>query len=255
MKRITVWMAVVALLLTTGVLNAQHYGIVFGELEVNEANASDIFGDGLAAYDAAQNMLILCDGFDYHLSHGLVSINTGRTFRIVLKGKAVMVASVECADPVVMEAADAGLLYITSNISGSALKCESLTLMPGMTLDLLSRNSQIGMYALDCEELTINKAVLYAEVTTAELAVHIAQMTLNDCWMQKPRGGSVNESYGGICYADGLPAKQVRIIVEGYGVEEMMEPSQPIMKVFENGSIVIIKDGKKYDVNGRALSR
>ena len=253
MKRLTTLVAVVLMLLTAGTMKAQHYGIVFGELEVDESNASDIFGDGLASYDAAQNKLILCDGFDYHLSHGLVTINTGRAFHVVLKGKALMVASVDCGDPMVMETEDEGLLQITSNISGSALKCESLTLMSGVTLDLLSRNSQKDMYALDCMELTANKAVLYAEVTTAELAVHINKMTLNDCWMQKPRGGSVNDAYGGICYADGLPAKQVRIIVEGYGLEEIVEPSPWTMKTFENGRIVIIQDGKKYDVTGRKL--
>ena len=78
-------------------------------------------------------------------------------------------------------------------------------------------------------------------------------MTLNDCWMQKPRGGSVNDAYGGICYADGLPAKQVRIIVEGYGLEEIVEPSPWTMKTFENGRIVIIQNGQKYDVTGRKL--
>ena len=93
MKRFTLMMAVLVMLVTAGALKAQNYGIVFGELEVTEANAADIFGDGMASYDVATNKLVLQDGFTYSLSHDLVTINTGREFHIVLEGSAAMVAS------------------------------------------------------------------------------------------------------------------------------------------------------------------
>ena len=230
---------------------AQNYGIVFGELEVTEANALDIFGDGMASYNEAENMMVLQNGFEYHLSHGLVTINTSRPFRIVLEGNAVIVASIESGDPIVVEAVDEGNLSITSNITGSALKCQSLTVNSGMTMSLLSRNSQDNMYALYCEELTVNEAVLNAEVTTAQMAVATLQMNLNGCWLSKPRGGGVNETWGGVCFADGTPAKIVRIVKEGFGLNEIEAPTSSVEKVFEDGRILIIKDGTRYDVTGR----
>ena len=242
-----------AMLMTATPLVSQNYGVVFGDLEVTAENAADIFGDGMASYDVEGNGLVLRDGFGYNLSHGLVEIHTGNEFHVVLEGNAKFAASISSDDPIVVETVGDGYLKITSNISGSALKCKSLTLQPKVFLDLLSRNSQNNMYALDCEELTVNAAILHAEVTTAELAVHTSVMNLKECWLQKPRGGGLNDSYGGICYADGLPAKQVRIIVEGFGVEEILQPEPQVEKVFENGSIVIIKDGKKYDITGREL--
>ncbi len=64
---------------------AESYGILFGEeLEVNADNASDIFGDGKAAYNPANNVLTLQDGFSYHLSKGLLSIQTGKPLTIRL---------------------------------------------------------------------------------------------------------------------------------------------------------------------------
>lgn len=233
---------------------AQGYGILFGELEVNETNAADIFGNGMASYDVDNNMLVLQDGFEYRLSRGLVTVNTGREFRIVLEGNAEMSASLEIGDPVILEAVDEGSLKITSNISGSALKCQSLSVMPDVVLDLLSRNSSDSMHALDCEELRVDEAIIHAEVTTAQLAVAVKEMALNGCWLQRPRGGFINEAYGGICFGDGTPAKFVRIGVEGFGVEEMEDvQNDRIKKVFEDGQIVIIKDGKRYDVTGREL--
>ena len=250
MKKLMV-LAVMAVFMAVTPAGAQNYGIVFDELEVTANNADDIFGDGMASYNEAENMMVLQDGFEYHLSHGLVTINTSRPFRIVLEGNAVIVASIESGDPIVVEAVDEGVLNITSNISGSALKCQSLTVNSGMTVNLLSRNSQNDMYALDCEELVVNGATLYAEVTTAQLAVATHRMTLNNCWLNKPRGGFVNDIWGGICFGDGLPAKIVRIISEGFGLNEIEAPAQDVEKVFEDGRILVIKDGNRYDVTGR----
>lgn len=256
MKRFTLMMAVLVMLVTAGALKAQNYGIVFGELEVTEANAADIFGDGMASYDVATNKLVLQDGFTYSLSHDLVTINTGREFHIVLEGSAAMVASIDCNDPIAVESVDEDLktLKITSNISGSALKCQKLTVKPHVFLDLISRNSQINMYALDCEELMVDGAMFFAEVTTAELAVHTNVLTLNDCYLRKPAGGGVNADHGGICYADGTPAKLVRITVNGEGLDEIEVPEQSfVKKIFEKGQMVIVKDGHRYDLTGREL--
>ena len=258
MKRLIILMTVVVMLMTAGALKAQNYGITFGDLEVTEENADDIFGDGMATYNAAINKLVLRNGFEYHLSHGLVTIQTGGEFRIALEGDAEIVASIDCSDPLVIMAEtveDGGYLKITSNISGSAVKCPSLHVTSGVFLDLLSRNSQENMYALECEELTVLGSKLYAEVTTAQLAVAVQEMNLYGCWLKKPLGGGINETWGGICFADGVPAKQVSIVVEGFGVEEMEDvvPNASIEKVYENGQIVIIKDGKRYDVTGRIL--
>lgn len=257
MKRFTLMMAVMAMFVTAGALRAQNYGIVFGELEVTEANAADIFGDGMASYDVATNVLVLRDGFTYNLSHDLVTINTGREFRIVLEGAAAMVASIDCNDPIAVESVDENTtktLKITSNISGSAIKCQKMVVKPYVFLDLISRNSQSGMYALDCEELMVDGAMFFAEVTTADLAVHTNVMTLKDCYLRKPAGGGVNAAYGGICYADGTPAKLVRITVNGEGLDEIEMPEQDIVKkIFEKGQVVIIKDGHRYDLTGREL--
>lgn len=248
--------AVMAMLMTATAVMAQNYGIVFNELEVTEENASDIFGDGLASYDAAQNTMVLREGFDYHLSRGFVTINTGSDFHIHLVGNAKIYAAVASDDNVIVEADDEYTLNFVANISGSALKCKNLTVMPKVYLDLLSRNSQNDMYALDCETLTVDHATLYAEVTTAQMAVATRQMTLDGCWLKKPRGGFVSSINGGISFGDGSPAKLVRIVSEGYGVDEVNEPMHKaaVEKIYENGRIVIVKDGKRYDVTGRKLN-
>jgi len=250
-----VMIAVMTLASTTSKMMGQNYGIVFGELEVTSENAADIFGDGLASYSQEQNVLTLQNGFDYHLSHGLVSVNTGRDFTISLEGNATIYAAFECGDALVIESSASDTLKMTSNISGSALKCERLTINDGVCLELLSRNSQEEMYALHCvTDLVIHNASLYAEVTTAQLAVAAENLSLDGCWMQKPRGGGINASHGGICFADGVPAKVVRIIREGYGVGEIGSSTQSnVEKVFEDGQIVIIKDGKRYNVAGQEI--
>lgn len=254
MKKITVMMAVFAM---TATAVAQNYGITFGEHEVTANNAANIFGDGKAAYDATQNTLTLQDGFDYHLSKNFVTIATGRDFRIRLEGNAEMTASVDCNDNLSIEASQPYTLKITSNISGSALKCPNLTIENDVTLDLLSRNSSSDLHALDCAgTLTANAAILYVEVTTARLAVAVQEMKLNGCWLQKPKGGIVNPVEGGICFGDGIAAKQVRIVVEGFGIEENnpIESQNTTRKIFEDGHIIIIKDGEKYNLNGQRIN-
>ena len=253
MKKLMVLVAVIAMAATAV---AQNYGIAFGELEVTADNAADIFGDGKAAYDATQNILTLQEGLDYHLTKDFVTIATGRDFRIRLEGNAEMSASINCSDDLFIETSVPHTLKITSNISGSALKCPNLTVESNVTLDLLSRNSSADLHALDCaDELTVNNAILYAEVTTATLAVAAQRMTLNECWLQKPRGGGINPVEGGICFGDGTAAKLVRIIVDGFGVEEYDGDLQEkqVQKRYENGQIVITKDGKKYNVKGQQL--
>lgn len=253
MKKIMALVTVIAMAATAV---AQNYGIAFGELEVTADNAADIFGDGKAAYDAEQNTLTLQEGLDYHLSKNFVTIATGRDFHIRLEGKAEMSASIDCGDDLFIETTEPYTLKITANISGSALKCPNLTINDNVTLDVLSRNSSTDFHALDCAgTLTVNNAILYAEVTTARLAVAVQDMVLNGCWLQKPKGGTINPAEGGICFGDGIAAKQVRITTVGFGIEENDETQQDaqVKKVYENGRIVIIKDGKKYNVKGQQL--
>lgn len=254
MKRPVLTLILIALASVT--VSAQGYGIAFGDVEVTAANASDIFGDGLAAYDATQNTLTLKEGLDYHLSKYFVTIATGRDMHIRLEGDAQIVASVDCSDNLFVETTGDYALKITANISGSALKCPNLTVEQGVNLELLSRNSQADMYALDCAEtLTVNSAVFSAEVTTSNLAVAVHSMTLNGCWLQKPRGGIVSPYVGGICFGDGIAAKQVRIVVSGFGIDED-EPSSvegKVLKTIENGQIVIERDGVRYNVKGQKL--
>jgi len=235
---------------------AQCYGITFDELEVTEENAADIFGDGLASYNPSQNMLTLQAGFDYHLSTNFVTINTGRDFIIRLEGDAAIYAAIECGDNLSIETARPFTLKITANISGSALKCPNLMVNDNVTLDLLSRNSSSELHALDCTgELIMNNAILTAEVTTARLAVAAQRMTLNGCWLQRPKGGSINPAEGGICFGDGTAAKIVRITTEGYGIEEneQLDEESQVLKCFENGQIVIIRNRQKYNVAGQRI--
>ncbi|MBR0177794.1 MAG: hypothetical protein IJQ11_10245 [Bacteroidales bacterium] len=251
-KLVLTLVAVIALTATTF---AQNYGIAFGEMEVNGENAADIFGDGKASYSPEQNLLTLQEGFDYHLSKYFITIATGRDFCIHLEGNAEIYACIDCSDNLTIESNEPDTLKITANISGSALKCRNLTVNDNVTLDLLSRNSSSDFHALDCTALTVSNAILTAEVTTARLAVAAETMTLDGCWLQKPRGGGINPVEGGICFGDGIAAKQVRITTIGYGIEENDEVMQneKVQKRFEDGKIVIIKDGKKYSITGQAL--
>lgn len=255
MNKITKLLSIVVLVCIVQTSKAQeYYGILFNDLEVNSNNANNIFGDGLASYIPAENTLVLRDGFDYHLSRGYVNITTQNNFTIRLEGDAEITAAVKSEDNISIEASEDCILKITSNISGSALKCPNLTIGSGVTLDLLSRNSSNDMHALECNgNLIVNEAILLAEVTTARLAVKAQSMTLNGCWLAKPKGGRINPVEGGICYADGIAAKIVKITTIGYGIDENTGDgsANTVKKVFENGQIVIIKDGKKYNIAGQ----
>lgn len=172
---------------------------------------SEIFKNGKVQYEKSSNTLILEEGFAYSLSKGLVVFNTGNDLRIVLKGNAEFKAALVFEDNVIIESEQPATLSITSNISGSAIKCPTLTVNEKVHLQLLSRNSQDGMYALDCVTLSIHHASFTAETTTASLGVKVQELQLEGVVMEKPKGGAVNEQVGGICFGDGLSAKLVRI--------------------------------------------
>lgn len=234
---------------------AQGYGILFDEMEVTADNAADIFGDGMATYDVELNQLMLKDGFLYKQSKNFVTIETGREFHIFLDGTAEFNASIVCNDALFVESPNTGTLTITSNISGSALDCKALFITKDVTLNLLSRNSANDMHALRCDFLSVEFGKLIAEVTTARLAVAVNEMRLEGSILTKPRGGNINPFEGGICYADGIPAKIVHILVgDDHGVDELTDaPCNMAKKVFENGQIVIIKNGKKYAITGQEI--
>ena len=190
-----------ALLLTAMTVQAKGNGI-----------PSEIFKNGKVKYEKSTNTLILEDGFKYSLGKGLVVFETGKDLRILLKGNAEFKAALVFKDNLIIEASQPAVLSVTSNISGSAIECPNLTVKENVDLQLLSRNSQEGMHALKCHgTLNVQKALFRAETTTANLSVKVKELSLDKAIMEKPKGGIVNDQWGGICYGDSLPAKIVRI--------------------------------------------
>ena len=190
-----------ALLLTAMTVQAKGNGI-----------PSEIFKNGKVKYEKSTNTLILEDGFKYSLGKGLVVFETGKDLRILLKGNAEFKAALVFKDNLIIEASQPAVLSVTSNISGSAIECPNLTVKENVDLQLLSRNSQEGMHALKCHgTLDVQKALFRAETTTANLSVKVKELSLDKAIMEKPKGGIVNDQWGGICYGDSLPAKIVRI--------------------------------------------
>lgn len=177
----------------------------------SNAIPSGILKNSKAKYVKASNTLILEDGFQYRLSKGLAVFNTGKDLHILLKGNAEFRAALVFKDNIIIDAEKPATLSVTSNISGSAVQCPSLTINKNATVSLLSRNSQEGMFALSCDAVTVNEATLIAEVTTTNLAVQTKEMNLNGSWIEKPKGGFLDKEKARICFGDGLPAKLVRI--------------------------------------------
>ena len=173
---------------------------------------SEIFKNGKVKYEKLTNTLVLEDGFKYSLGKGLVVFETGKDLRLLLKGNAEFKAALVFKDNLIIEASQPAVLSVTSNISGSAIECPNLTVKENVDLQLLSRNSQEGMHALKCHgTLDVQKALFRAETTTANLSVKVKELSLDKAIMEKPKGGIVNDQWGGICYGDSLPAKIVRI--------------------------------------------
>ncbi len=190
-----------AILLTAMTVQAKGSGI-----------PSEIFKNGKVKYEKSTNTLILEDGFKYSLGKGLVVFETGKDLRLLLKGNAELKAALVFKDNLIIEASQPAVLAVTSNISGSAIECPNLTVKENVDLQLLSRNSQEGMHALKCHgTLNVQKALFRAETTTANLSVKVKELSLDKAIMEKPKGGIVNDQWGGICYGDSLPAKIVRI--------------------------------------------
>lgn len=190
-----------ALLLTAMTVQAKGNGI-----------PSEIFKNGKVKYEKSTNTLILEDGFKYSLGKGLVVFETSKDLRLLLKGNAEFKAALVFKDNLIIEASQPAVLAVTSNISGSAIECPNLTVKENVDLQLLSRNSQEGMHALKCHgTLDVQKALFRAETTTANLSVKVKELSLDKAIMEKPKGGIVNDQWGGICYGDSLPAKIVRI--------------------------------------------
>ena len=190
-----------AILLTAMTVQAKGSGI-----------PSEIFKNGKVKYEKSTNTLVLEDGFKYSLGKGLVVFETGKDLRLLLKGNAEFKAALVFKDNLIIEASQPAVLAVTSNISGSAIECPNLTVKENVDLQLLSRNSQEGMHALKCHgTLDVQKALFRAETTTANLSVKVKELSLDKAIMEQPKGGIVNDQWGGICYGDSLPAKIVRI--------------------------------------------
>ena len=99
------------------------------------------------------------------------------------------------------------------------------------------------------------------EGNTVMLADEVGSSSyIDSTWRNAPSG----EYRFGISsvYANGIESEIVwsnAIKKTGFGIDEDTgnqedEAKQPVKKVFENGQIVIIKDGKRYDVQGKQLN-
>ena len=233
----------------------EYYGITFGTLEVTSENKEDIFGDGMAEYDPEFNTLFLESGFSYSLSKGFISIDTEQEeFGIRLEGNAEIKAAVKSNRDIRITSDSEYTLSITSNISGSALECPNLIVGSHLTLNLLSRNSQNDMYALDCAgKLEVWGGTLIAEVTTANLAVKVSEMVLDRCSLTKPKGGGINTAWGGICFADGTPAKVVHITPWAQGIDDVQGDKVQSTKVLRDGVLYIERNNTTYNAQGAQI--
>ncbi len=172
---------------------------------------SEILKNKKAKYDEASNTIIFEEGFKLGMTKGYLIFVSDGDLRFLLKGNAEFRASLLVEGNLIIDSEGDYTLSVTSNITGSALRCAALQVNKGTTLNLLSRNSRDAMFALDCRDITVNEATLLAEVTTANISVYTEHLTLNGSKMEKPKGGIVNKEKGCICFGDGIPAKIVRI--------------------------------------------
>ena len=177
----------------------------------NKGIPAEVLKAGKVKFDKASNTLVLEEGFKYSLGKGLVVFKTGKDLRILLKGNAEFRASLVFEDNVIIDSEGDYTLSVTSNISGSAIQCPSLTVNKKAKVELLSRNSQEGMYALSCPDITVNGGTLLCDVSTAFFAVQTDKLNLNGSWMEKPKGGIVDAERRCVCFGDGTPAKRVHI--------------------------------------------
>ena len=172
---------------------------------------AEVLKAGKVKFDKASNTLVLEEGFKYSLGKGLVVFKTGKDLRILLKGNAEFRASLVFEDNVIIDSEGDYKFSVTSNISGSAIQCPSLTVTKKAKVELLSRNSQEGMYALSCPDITVNGGTLLCDVSTAFFAVQTDKLNLNGSWLEKPKGGIVDAERRCVCFGDGTPAKRVHI--------------------------------------------
>ena len=89
----------------------------------NKGIPSEIFKDGKVKYLKSTNTLVLEDGFLFRQGKGLLVFNTGKDLHLLLKGNAEFRASLVFEDKVVIDSEGDHKLSVTSNISGSAVKC------------------------------------------------------------------------------------------------------------------------------------
>ncbi len=244
---------------TTGVFAKEYYGIIFGmNEEVNSENAADIFGDGKASYVYSTNTLILEQGFSYSLSKGFVSFQTEREFHILLRGDAEIKASIHSYDDIKIEAAVPSTLTITANISGSGIECPNLTVTQDAELYVLSRNSAQDMYAIQCENtLTVISTRLEAKMVNSSMAIALKKLDLKGVTITTPAGGVVNNTKGGICYADGTSARWVIIDPSEYtAVDDLSAtPIHGPRKILSDGQVLILMpDGRTLNLLGAELN-
>ena len=103
----------------------------------NKGIPSEVLKAGKVKFNKATNTLVLEEGFKYSLGKGLVVFKTGKDLHILLKGNAEFKASLVFEDNVIIDSEGDYKLSVTSNISGSAIKCPSL---PDHSIILMHRS-------------------------------------------------------------------------------------------------------------------
>lgn len=192
-------------------------GIFFGRKPVVTKfnDVCDIFGDKMALYDPEMNMLLLRDGFRYHLLEGFLTVSTGEPFRIRLEGNAYIEAAFVSKDPIIIESDGYNTLTIVSNASTTALVCPKLVLDDYFTsLSLFSDAPNKEMIALDCSgEVVVNGGGLRMEVAHSPKAAVIGALTLNGSVLRTPRAVTINPD-GVVCDDKGRYARLIEIVPE-----------------------------------------
>ena len=122
--------------------------------------------------------------------------------------------------------------------------------------------SEISIFEIDCHFARVKHYHLYRSDSEGNIVTLADESTgtsfIDSTWNDAPAGlyrFGISE-----VYFNGIESEIIwsdLIEKTGFGIDEndgLEEPQQQVQKVFENGHIVIIKDGKRYNVAGQLLN-
>jgi hypothetical protein len=189
---------------------------------------------GITAKDSNPHLLICCDGgiYDYDILND--KLNTNSIARLDYPGRALdaSIGKYEGKDAIFLIAQDYGTGI--HNIYIYEIVCH------------LSPILHYRLYRADSERNTV---MLANECTDTSFI----DMTWNEAYAGLYRFGISEVYYNGteseIIWSDLIEKTD-------YGIDENGQeaPEQTVQKVFEDGKIVIIKDGKRYTITGQHLN-